>query len=338
METQFSTSELKFFTSLFYHRIDIRFTPVEDITLKYWPGSIIRNNLLYMARDIEVENDISLFNAINTIPIEELHPYYKELSGGFPKGYSLLNVQFGGSTEQSISLHKDGIYSFSVCLIGAMSRYYASFIEAIKKMCARGIGTPMVSLNLIDVSETHPFHASRLLWFNGTETINELKLPIRFDDFVQQPALKNKIRIQLITPLNLVQSREKKNKEISFQDKQNGFPGFYQFMRSVIYRLVKLNALYCEKDYDLFKAENMSDLEKWIQSAANPILDSVNIRKISVVSTPKKENDSIMKFHGYVGEMSYYGDFSEFIPLLLFARGLNVGNDVTYGLGEYRIK
>ena len=124
----------------------------------------------------------------------------------------MLNVQFGGSTEQSISLHKDGIYSFSVCLIGAMSRYYASFIEAIKKMCARGIGTPMVSLNLIDVSETHPFHASRLLWFNGTETINELKLPIRFDDFVQQPALKNKIRIQLITPLNLVQSREKKNK------------------------------------------------------------------------------------------------------------------------------
>lgn len=40
---------------LSYHKIEFRFIPTENIYLKYWCGSVVRNNLLYSAEQVKVK-------------------------------------------------------------------------------------------------------------------------------------------------------------------------------------------------------------------------------------------------------------------------------------------
>lgn len=325
--------------SLSYHRIEFRFTPTENSCLKYWCGSVIRNNLLYAAEQVKVTENKTLFSVINELSLEDSHPLYKELSGGFPKGYTLSNIQFNESLEYPIQLMKNSVYKFSVCLIGKMATYHPYLIEAVRIMCQRGIGSPLTPLILVEASEIHPCHPPHLLYTSGIDTIPPLSLPILPADFsTHGESIKAEVKLHLLTPLHLVQNRKKKNQEISFQDKQNGFPSFYQFTRSVIYRLIKYMALYGQSNHTLFSEEYQKNIDNFILQAALPTLTSVNLKRTAIRSTPKKKDENHIVLRGYIGEMSYYGSFGDFLPLLLFAQELGAGNDVTYGLGQYKIE
>lgn len=334
-----SCFDVNLFDDFFYHILDVRFTPTDDIFLNYWPGSVIRNRLLYFSEKIEIEENVSLLSLINKIPIDESHFLYRELSGGFPKGYTLNSVCFNEKLNRPINLHKDQIYNFSICLIGKMANYHTCFVEAIKHMCINGIGSKDTPLKLIDISEVHPFRLSRLLYVNGNDVINDLNLPVTVSDFIQT-SLSDKVAmdIHFKTPVNLVQNRKKKNYHLSYQDKQNGFPCFYQFTRSVVCRLINLMALYGDLSNDFFTDENQLKLDEQIMKATYPVLNSANLRRVTLKSTPKKQQENQIRFWGYTGYMNYYGPREDYIPLLLFAQKLGVGNDVTYGLGEYRIR
>lgn len=45
-----------------------------------------------------------------------------------------------------------------------------------------------------------------------------------------------------------------------------------------------------------------------------------------------------MKFGGWVGEITYKGDFQKYLPLLSLGEHIHVGKATTFGLGKYRIK
>ena len=162
---------------LYYHKLDIRVSPTEDIILDSWPGSFIRNNFLFAASQIKTKKGTTLFEVIATIPINNTNCLFQELSGGFPKCFSIYfpeNVY----AERYQKLQKDEIFSFSICIFGKMSEYYIDFIEAIKLMCKRGMGKPISPLQLIDICESHPHNRPSLLT-SGTEgTIKALKHPI----------------------------------------------------------------------------------------------------------------------------------------------------------------
>lgn len=71
------------YVNLYYHRIDVRIVVMQDTTFNAWPGAVIRNNLLFASEQILVPDGISLREKINKIPLSELHPLYRDLSGGF---------------------------------------------------------------------------------------------------------------------------------------------------------------------------------------------------------------------------------------------------------------
>ena len=324
---------------MYYHRLDFRFSPVATVYPEAWIGAVLRNNLLYAAEQIPVGRSKSLFAILDEYPGKPdfSHPFYKEWAGGFPKGFSLGCPPFYSDGFCYPPLQKNKIFTFSLALIGHMVQYTPYLIEAVRRLCERGIGKPLVPLRLIDISEHHPEAGTRLLGSAG-ETTEHPQYPVRPDDFRPfSQKVSGRIEISLETPLCLVKKRQKADPAISYQDKQNGFPSFYQLIRSLAYRLLKLSVLYCNNGDYPDARESVRQIDEWIAQATNPELTAVILQSVTWMGPPRKENRARMIFTGYTGTMSYTGDFRKYLPLLLFAEGLGVGNDTVYGLGKYRI-
>jgi len=45
-----------------------------------------------------------------------------------------------------------------------------------------------------------------------------------------------------------------------------------------------------------------------------------------------------MKMGGFVGEVEYRGELTEFVPLLMLGEKLRVGKATGFGLGRYEVK
>jgi hypothetical protein len=174
----------------------------------------------------------------------------------------------------------------------------------------------------------------------STDMSNKLIFPISFAEF--QPLHTHKeetvLEITYLTPTILFKPVRKKNKSISYQDKCNGFPSFYQLYRSVLNRMFKLTILYAHPhDFDLAQ-QLMDNMEELVDYATNLSLISVDMQKVTLKNTPKKEKDNQMPLCGYMGTQKYEGYFNRFLPALRFMEALGVGNEVVYGMGRYKIE
>ena len=86
---------LRLFSQTHFQRFVIKMSATENVTLDAWSGAIIRNNLLYAAEQVRIhKTNRSLREQIDTFPLEDNHPLYKELKDGFPKGYVLTDCFF----------------------------------------------------------------------------------------------------------------------------------------------------------------------------------------------------------------------------------------------------
>ena len=313
---------LTLYSKFHYFRFDIRMCSMKDVNLDAWPGAIIRNNLLYAAEQIRIQKtNRSLREQIDTFPLNDNHPLYKELKDGFPKGYVLTNFSHANMINSHITLQEDEVFSFSLLLVGQFYDYRYYFFEAIREMCERGIGKPLTPFRLLDISE------------------NPVS-PVSLLDFLQEKTedKSSEITIRFQTPVVLYRLKEKKNTQLSYQDKCNRFPGLYQLVRSAFFRLQKLHALYIEPtDYSTTLIEETM-LETYLEKAGRPLLQSANIQYINLHNTQKKGAKNEMPLAGYVGEQQYFGYFRQYLPLLGFMAELGVGNEVVYGMGRYEIE
>ncbi|MCL2650331.1 MAG: CRISPR system precrRNA processing endoribonuclease RAMP protein Cas6 [Candidatus Azobacteroides sp.] len=290
-----------------------------DVAFDAWSGAIIRNNLLFAADKIRIQKtNRSLREEIDSFPLNEEHPLYKELKDGFPKSYVLTDFSH---IQSPAFIRKDEIFSFSLLLVGNFNDYRFYFFEAIREMCERGFGKPITPFQLLDISE------------------NSLS-PVTLSDFMSEKTddCRSEITIRFLTPVILYRLKEKKNKQLSFQDKSNRFPSFYQLVRSTYLRLQKLSALYVEPAACSSLPFEEMQIESCLENAGRPLLQSANIQYVSLPNTQKKEMKNEMPLAGYVGEQKYVGHFQDYLPLLQFMEKLGVGNETVYGMGRYEVK
>ena len=310
------------YKQIYYHRFDVKMSASAEVLLDAWPGAIIRNNLLYAAEQIRIQKTgRSLREQIDTIPLHVSHPLYSELKDGFPKGYVLTNFSHASVVKSPVTLHKDEVFCFSLLLIGCCVAYRYYFFEAIHEMCVRGIGKPMTPFQLLDITE------------NGSS-------PVSLSSFMQSASDEHvsKITIRFLTPVILFRLREKKNTQLSYQDKGNRFPGLYQLTRSALFRLQKLHALYMETEADPSPLLDETEMECFLEKAGRTIVQSANIQHISLLNTKKKGEKNEMPLAGYVGEQQYVGAIQCYLPLLRFMEELGVGNETVFGMGRFEVE
>ena len=307
------------FHQTYYYRFNIQIRATADVTMDAWLGAIIRNNLLYAAEQIRIQKtNRTLREQIDSFPLESNHPLYKELKDGFPKGYVLTNFSHNQSPA---FIRKDEILSFSLLLIGNFNAYRYYFFEAIREMCERGIGKPLTPFQLLDITE------------NSAS-------PVTLSDFMQpdREERASELIVRFQTPIILYRLKEKKNTQLSYQDKSNRFPGLYQLTRSALSRLQKLHTLYVEPEADSPLLFDEPLMETYLEKAGRPLLQSANIQHVSLQNTQKKGMKNEMPLAGYVGEQKYSGSFGQYLPLLKFMEELGVGNETVYGMGRFEVE
>lgn len=321
-----------------YHVLNINLIALGNIVIDAWPGAMIRNNLLYAARQIEYENGDNFYSVINNLPLPEVHPLHKEMQGGFPRGFVIFPLSHTDMTPHPIRVKKHEHFSFSLVLIGNFARYCHAFIEAIRLMCERGFGKPIHPFQLLEIEEVRRNEKPVSVFSPACPDIAPLKKPFSLNMFTQNDYLSySYLGIRYSIPTLLYTPRNKKDRTTSFQDKMNGFPSFYQLVRSVCYRLIKLYALYIAPDDTEGYLELQHGMEDYLNEASRAILLEANLKMTVMRSTLKKENTERIQLPGYVGELIFEGDFEKYLGLLLFARNLGVGKDTSYGLGKFEI-
>lgn len=294
-------------------RIDIRFFSDECVKMKYWIGAVLRNRFLYAADSVLDEHGVSLRQTIDTLPLPKSHFLYEQFRGGFPKGF-LFDCSNLPYEAPGFTLEANRIYTFSLILIGNNIAYKPMFITAIRRMMKEGFGQPMVPMNLIDITEQEICHLQTM-----PDDKHTLDLEILF-----------KTPISLLPP-----PKESSN---GYQNKLNNFPSFYQFMRSLVYRIVSLDLLYT----DQHRIDSREQMEEWIERYIRPsvraMLLQADLRYEKRWSTPKTESENIYLMGGYTGSLAFGNVPAQFLPLLVFASSLGIGADINYGLGWFQVQ
>lgn len=320
-------------TNLYFHRLEVRFFSERNISMPFWPGAMWRNNFLHAASFVYDETGKSLFEIIDTLPINDGHSLYRQLKDGFPKGY-LFDVSRLPANDGKLCLKRERVYRFSLILIGHLADSHELFVRALMKMFDFGIGDSMTSLHLVDIVERCGVWVKR----GDSSEICPLYHPLGIRDFEMDKRCQGVLTIAFDTPTRLIDFDKVKGKTCGYQGRINGFPSFYQVVRSAVYRMLTLEALYVNPGLIVSEQELTSSVDDFMLAATEAQLLDADIRLYSCRSTPKEGYDSVYVMNGYVGRVVFENVYEIYAPIMYLASHLGIGNDINYGLGTISYK
>ena len=298
--------------NLKFNRIEFKFYTEQSISMNFWIGAVFRNRFLYSAESIHDERGRSLRQIIDTLPLDESHFMYRQWKGGFPKGF-LFDCSELPYEKPGFTLQENHVYSVNLYLIGFMSAYSAIFVEAVRKMFADGFGYPMTPLKVCEIKESEEIGIPDL----------SIKMPYQ------------RVELEFLTPVSLMRPTEGNN---GYQNKMNNFPSFYQFMRSMAYRMISLNILYAGDSTFTSRDEIDQFIDSYISESTDAILLNADIHFAKRYSTPKKDKNKVYVMDGYIGILEFINVPSKYLNVLILASAIGIGNDINFGMGTYRIQ
>lgn len=297
-----------------YRRMDIRFFVERQVQMRHWIGAVLRNNFLYAADEVCDVRGVSLRQRLDTLPLSEQHFLYSQLCGGFPKGFffdcSAIPYEAPGFVLQA-----NRVYTVSLIRVGRCAGTDEEFVEAVRRMFARGFGHPVTPLAVIDIVEDTYTFDSR---WNARGGEGWLELTFK-------------------TPVCLMRSSREDSQ--GYQNKLNYFPSFYQLMRSLTYRVLTLDLLYGDSSSAWTERRQMDDwVQAYIASSVRAMLMQADLHYEKRYATPKEGESSVYVLGGYVGRLTFAHVPFAYMPVLDFASGLGVGGDIQYGLGCFAVR
>ena len=266
--------------------------PKTDVKIVYWAGAILRNNLLYAAASIYVDEFHTLLDLI------------QETDHLLPRGYSLQCEPLLSKTVWN----EGNPLRFKIQLFGRFSTFADYFHSAVMAMCRRGIGTPMTSLSLLSCRH-YRMEFPRMSLSSG--------------DWLE---------IDYVTPVSIYNSRSMPQSRRTSLDMQNGMPGLYFLIRSLVRRINKLH--YAYEGGTLWTDEQV---DEWCMEARSAQLEKCSLRRIVLQGPPRQSSARPIYFKGYIGHAVYSGVDARYLPLLQIGMETNVGNDTVYGMGQYNV-
>lgn len=306
-------SLLRSFSALEVIRISVEFRPRRNLAQKAWIGAAVRNRFLYAAEQVMMPCGGTLRESLDHLSLDSDHFLYRQLCGGFPKGY-LFDVSEMSQVASEFSLPASGTYRFHVLLVGRLVSFQSYVVSAIQRMLEEGLGNPCVPLDLVSL---------------------DVGIPFSMSDFVDPAGQEVELRLRAVTPVAL--SKPVDEAGSGYLSRLNGFPSFYQWISAAVYRLATLTVLY--SDTGLPEIRDKDEWEYRIESLIAPAvrswLVSADISYVSLRSTPKRGRNNVYVMSGYLGTLTYCRVRSDYIPLLRMMSELSIGNDVNFGLGRY---
>ncbi|MCX8014624.1 MAG: CRISPR system precrRNA processing endoribonuclease RAMP protein Cas6, partial [candidate division WOR-3 bacterium] len=208
---------------------------------------------------------------------------------------------------------QDEKFAFKLTLIGKAIDYLPYFIYALDEMGKNGLGKNRGKLELISVKQ-----GSRTIYDGKDKKIkNEIKPKQLKLTNAKKPV--SKIKIKFLTPFRII-----------YEGKVVQHLDFHILIRSLLRRIGLLSYFHSDTPYDI-------DFTNLISKAGEVrILHSdLTLQDQYRYSTRQHQRIPIQ---GMIGEITYQGNLTDFIPYLKIGEMLHIGKGTVFGMGKYNLE
>jgi len=219
-------------------------------------------------------------------------------------------------TDERSQYNKGDRLNFELLLIGNAIDYLPYFIFVFSELGKRGLGKGRGKFRIDAVWSIKD--GKKVKIFDGERGILTGKYDRISFNLVDEGEKIKRLRLNFITPTR-----------IKFGGKYTDNVEFSIIFRNLLRRISLLSYFHCNEELDLDykgmikKAEEVRTLEKDVRW--------VDIERYST------RQGTRMKIGGFVGEASYEGELSPFLPFLRLGEFVHLGKGTSFGLGKYRI-
>lgn len=315
-------SEQEPLNNLYFHKYKINLKPEDLIHLPEYKGSALRGVFGYALRRIACVIKMSrcdncmlrhkcVYSAIMETPVPEGHPNHRKYKNA-PHPYIIIPP-----FTRKRYFNPDDSLSFDIVLIGKANDYLPYFVYTFTEMGRIGIGKERGKFDVTSVEALDSGGAKTKI-FNGADNILiQSENRIDYTSFLNEKFTGDEITISFETPVR-----------IKVNDRLSSNIPFNLLIRRLSERAFLLAHLHC--DAELGNFEGFAKGSENVETVKNK-LRWVDWERYSTRQQTK------MTFGGWVGEVTYKGDFQKYLPLLKLGEHIHVGKATTFGLGKYRI-
>lgn len=204
-------------------------------------------------------------------------------------------------------------FIFNLRLIGKAIDYLPYFIYALDEMGKNGLGKNRGKLELISIKQ-----GTRII-YDGKD--NKIKGDIKLQELqLTHPKNQiNKIKIKFLTPYRII-----------YEGKEAQHLAFHILIRSLLRRIGLLSYFHSDKPYDI----NFTDLIAKAQKVRT-LQTNLTFHGQSRYSTKQHQR---IPMQGMIGEVTYQGNLTNFIPYLKIGEMVHIGKGTVFGMGKYKME
>ncbi len=204
---------------------------------------------------------------------------------------------------------------FNLILIGKAIDYFPYFVFTFKELGNIGIGKNRGGYELYQICSSD----NKKIYDSRDETIRNINSEISFDDYlITNFSNADSFSLSFTTPTR-----------IKFRNDLVVKPEFHILIRSLLHRLSALSYFHCGEELKV-------DYNLLISQAEEIRIKESSLRWVDWERYSSRQ-DTRMKLGGFIGKVTYTGEFSPFLHPLFFGQYTHVGKNTTFGLGRYEI-
>jgi CRISPR-associated endoribonuclease Cas6 len=204
-------------------------------------------------------------------------------------------------------------FTFNLILIGKAIDYVPYFIYAIDEMGKYGLGKNRGKLELVSIKQ------DRQIIYDGKDKKIKSGIKTKELGLLDHKKPINKLKIKFLTPFRII-----------YQSKVVQSLDFHILIRSLLRRIGLLSYFHSDQPYKINFTDLISKAEKVHISQSN-----LSYQKQSRYSTRQHQRIPI---EGMIGEITYEGNLTPFIPYLKIGEMVHIGKGTVFGLGKYKME
>ncbi len=177
----------------------------------------------------------------------------------------------------------------------------------------KGLGENRARLKLMSIKQ------GNRIFYAGED--NTIKSDVKKQELKIINPIKpiNKIKIKSLTPFRIM-----------YQGKLAQSLDFHILIRNLLRRIGLLSYFYSDKPFEIDFNALINKAEK-----VRTLTSSLAYQDLSRYSTRQEQR---IPMSGYLGEITYQGNLTEFVPYLKIGEKIHLGKGTVFGMGKYKME
>lgn len=299
------------FSSFTFSKHTFYLTALEDMLLPTNKASMLRGGFGNCFKKL---NCINKFNrTCKNCPVKEtcVYSYIFETSEYSQKTRPyIIEVPFNDKR----SFKKGEIIPFTLVLLCNATKYLPHFIFTFIELGKKGLTKNQYKFKLekvIDIDKKIVFQNDKLISKGKILSWNEILKESKIN-------ITDKLTLNFVTPLRLAQNN-KLQSEISFE----------LIIKKLTTRINDIYKYHCD-------IHNKIDYKPLIEKAKDIEVSFNNLKWKDWIRYSNRQKRT-MTFGGLLGNITFEGNFEEFLPYIILGSYIHIGKNCTFGQGKYEI-